>query len=116
MKQVRVVNETRGLTVAREAGMADNTWTRLRGLLGRPPLQPGQGLVIRPSTGIHTWFMSYPMDAVYVSEDGEVLCTVEDMAPFRFGPVKRRCKMVVELPAGTVRHSGTEIGDKIVIE
>ncbi len=116
MKQVKVVNQTRGLALAKEAGLADNTWTRLRGLLGRPPLQPGQGLVIKPSTGIHTWFMGYPMDAVYVAEDGEVLACVEEMAPYRFGPIKRGCRMVVELPAGTIRHTGTAVGDRITVE
>ena len=116
MKQVKVVNQSRGLALAKEAGLADNTWTRLRGLLGRPPLQPGQGLVIKPSTGIHTWFMGYPMDAVYVAKDGEVVACVEDMPPFRFGPVMRRCHLVVELPAGTIRHTGTAVGDHLALE
>ena len=115
MKKVKVVNQTRGLTIAGEAGLADNIWTRLRGLLGRPPLQPGQALVIRPSTSIHTWFMTYPMDALYLAADGEVLACVEDMKPFRFGPIKSRCRAVVEMPAGTIRHTGTMLGDRIQV-
>jgi len=45
-----------------------------------------------------------------------VVACVEDMPPFRFGPVMRRCHLVVELPAGTIRHTGTAVGDHLALE
>ncbi|MGI6206986.1 MAG: DUF192 domain-containing protein [Anaerolineae bacterium] len=113
MKQVRVINESRGVTLAEVAGVADNMWTRLRGLIGRPPLQEGQGLIIRPSTGIHTFFMGYPIDALYVDSGGQVVRCLENVRPYRFAPVSPKCRMVVELPAGTIKRTGTAVGHRI---
>ncbi len=113
MKRVRVRNLSRDVVLARRAGVADNMWTRLRGLIGRPPLAKGEGLIIRPSTGIHTFFMAYPIDAIYSTGDGEVLTCLEAMRPYRLAPVNRRCRYVVELPAGTLKRTGTKVGDRI---
>ncbi|NPV08803.1 MAG: DUF192 domain-containing protein [Anaerolineae bacterium] len=116
MKLVRVINESRGVVLAEKAGLADNAWTRLRGLIGRPPLAAGEGLIIKPSTGIHTFFMSYPIDAVYVSGEGVALHCLENVRPYRFAPISRQCRMVVELPAGTVKRTRTVVGDRIMVE
>jgi uncharacterized membrane protein (UPF0127 family) len=113
MKQVRVINQTRQATLATEAQLADNAWTRLRGLLGRRSLEPGQGLVIRPSNGIHTFFMAFPIDAIYVDAEGRVLRCLANLRPYRFGPIDLRCKMIIELPEGTIERSRTEMGDRI---
>ena len=113
MKSVVVRNVSRGVTLAETALVADNMWTRLRGLIGRPPLQEGQGLIIKPSQGIHSFFMSYPIDAIYVDEQGQVVHRLGDLRPFRAAPVCFRARYVVELPAGTLNRTRTEVGDRI---
>ena len=114
-KRPAITNETRNTSLAREAVLADNAWTRLRGLLGRPRLQEGQAMVIRPSTGIHTFFMGYPIDVVYMDSAGRVARCLERLRPFRFGPIDLRTKAVIELPAGAIARSRTQEGDQIAL-
>ncbi|MGQ9553643.1 MAG: DUF192 domain-containing protein [Anaerolineae bacterium] len=114
-KAITIENETRKTTLAREAIIADNAWTRLRGLLGRPQLRDGQAMVIRPSTGIHTFFMGYPIDVIYLDATNHVVRSLEHLRPFRFGPIDLRTKQVIELPAGTIARSRTQEGDRIAL-
>jgi len=115
MKRVKLVNKTRNVVLAQDARLADNRLSRLRGLIGRAPLQAGQGLIILPSQGIHTFFMSYPIDAIYVDSQGRVIRALEDLRPYRFAPINLRTKYVAELPAGTLKRTGTKVGDMIEI-
>ena len=113
MKQVAVHNKTRNIILAGEALVADTALTRLRGLLGRPPLENSQALIIRPSQGIHTFFMSYPIDAIYVGSEGQIVRCLEHLRPFRFAPISLRTRFVAEFPAGTLKRTGTRVGDRV---
>ena len=62
-KTVTCSASERGL---RSMRVADSPWTRLRGLIGRARLQPGDGLMLRPASSIHTSFMRFPIDAVFL--------------------------------------------------
>lgn len=107
------MNRTRGRCLARQAGVADTRWTRLRGLLGRPALRPGQGLVIVPSRGVHTYGMRYPIDVVFLGEDGEVAATYPTLPPWTRTSFHQGVDRVVELPAGTIEDTGTRAGDRL---
>ena len=65
MKTVRVVNETRGREIAGRAGLADSWWTRLRGLIGRSPLEPGEGLLLVPCKAVHMYGMTGAIDVAF---------------------------------------------------
>jgi hypothetical protein len=110
---MQVRNDTRGTIIASDVIMADNVWTRLRGLLGRPPLREGQALAIKPSRGIHTWFMGYPIDVLYVDKDGQVVRVIEAIAPWRFAPIDLRSHVIIELPPGAIARTRTEVSDRI---
>ncbi len=103
----RVINRTRGTTLAREAEAARTWWTRGKGLLGRKGLPADGGLIIEPCSSIHTWFMSFPIDVAFVAADGRVVRTAHALRPWRFGPLARKVRYVVELPAGVLAQSGT---------
>ncbi len=111
MEQVLVRNRTRGTVVARQAGLAKDSWSRLRGLMGRRSLAPDEGLIIRPCSSIHTCFMRFPIDVLFVDESNRVLRAFSGLSAWRFGPVVRQASYVVELPAGTIFTSQTEPGD-----
>ena len=119
MRTVRVVNVTRGLALAERAEVADNVFTRGRGLLGRKHLPPGGGLVIRPGGQVHTLFMRFPIDVLHVRrltpEEGEVTRVLEALRPNRLGPWVWRSDYVVELPAGTAARTGTRVGHRIAL-
>jgi uncharacterized membrane protein (UPF0127 family) len=112
---MRIENETRGTTLAERAMLAASSWSRMKGLLGRAGLEPGEGLVIRPCQSIHTCFMAFPIDVLHLDRDGNVLRVLDSVPPWRFGPMVWRGRDVVELPAGTAATTGTREGDRIVI-
>lgn len=103
----RVINRTRNTTLAERADIANNVWTRGKGLLGRRELPEGSGLVIEPCSSIHTLFMAFPIDVAFVAKDGRVVAVAHTLKPWRLGPFARKVRYVVELPAGTLERSGT---------
>ncbi|NPV30536.1 MAG: DUF192 domain-containing protein [Firmicutes bacterium] len=115
-KTFRVFNLTRGTVLAESIEIAGALFKRLRGLLGRSSIPSGEGLLIVPCRAVHTWFMRFPIDVVFLDEDFAVAGVVENMPPFRFSPYVRRARAVLELSAGTVRETGTRAGDKIKLE
>jgi uncharacterized membrane protein (UPF0127 family) len=110
---LRVENATRKTVLAERGELADNPWRRLKGLLGRSALAAPHGLIIRPCQGVHTWFMTFPIDVVHVDAHGVVRRIIAEMPPNRIGPLVWKAAYVVELPAGSARASGTEVGDVI---
>jgi len=82
--------------------LADTAWKRSVGLLGRKSLAANSGLWLSPCNGVHTLFMRFAMDVLFLDAQGRILRQVGDLRPWRFcGPV-RGARAVVELPAGTL--------------
>jgi uncharacterized membrane protein (UPF0127 family)/CheY-like chemotaxis protein len=92
--------------------VADRWTRRLRGLLGRRRLDPGEGLLLRPSFSIHTAFMRFPIDAVFLDHDLVALKIVEGLRPFRTASC-RGAREVVELSAGECARRGHKVGDRV---
>lgn len=87
--------------------------SRLFGLLGRSSLKEGEGLIIEPCSSIHTAFMRFTIDVVFIDKEGVVLKVLPRLRPFRAGGVFKPSCTAVELPAGTVEATGTTPGDRI---
>src|SRR5207253_2310168 len=81
--RLKLVNETRGAVLAERAEVAERAWARIKGLLGREALGAGEALVIRPCTSIHTFFMRFPIDVLFLDAGGSVLRAIGAMRPFR---------------------------------
>lgn len=111
----RVVNLTRDRVLAEWSKKASNPISRGIGLTGRKSLPDGGGLIIRPCKSVGSFIMRFPIDVVFVDGSDEVCHTVEPLVPWRASKIVRRSKFVVELPAGTIAETGTEIGDRIQI-
>ena len=94
--------------------LAETPLTRLQGLLGRKGLEQGEGLLLRPAASIHTFFMRFPIDTVWVDRDLNVLKVSHDVAPWRTAACKG-AKGVVELPAGEAERVGVSAGDKLTL-
>jgi uncharacterized protein len=116
VKQVRVLNRTRGAYLATNAGVAGGFFTRFAGLMLRKSLPEGGGLVLIPGGQIHMFFMRFALDVVHADRQGTVLRVLHGIKPWRIGPIVRKCRIVVELPAGTAASTGTVEGDVIVLE
>ena len=109
----RLVNETRGAVLAERAALALTVRERMKGLLGRDALVDGEALVIRPCTSIHTFFMRFPIDVLFLDRDGRVLRAIPAMKPWRLTRIYPRAACVAELPAGVLQRTGTSEGDVV---
>jgi uncharacterized membrane protein (UPF0127 family) len=88
---------------------------RMRGLLGRKEIEPGGALVISPCNSVHTFFMRFPIDVIFVDKDNRVLQAIPCLKPFRFSPLHFKSKLVIELPCGVISATSTSPGDIIAI-
>lgn len=112
MRSVQVESAGRVLCVA---DVAENPWTRAVGLLGRKDLPKGRGLWIRPCKSIHTFFMKFPIDLVYLTSDGTVVKTCLRVRPFRLSAGGRRAHSVLELPPGFLERAGLQVGERLTL-
>lgn len=112
----QVLNVTRDRVLATHATRAEGFWDRFRGLMGRRELPMGQGLHLIPCGSIHTFFMRIPIDVLFLDADGRVVRLYEALAPWRMTRPAFKTRSVVELPIGTLRGSGTEVGDLLAFE
>ncbi|HRW46386.1 MAG TPA: DUF192 domain-containing protein [Caldilinea sp.] len=112
---VRILNQSRNTEVVERGRMADNSWTRLRGLIGVRDLPQGNGLVIDPCRGVHCMFMSIPIDVVYVDKQHTVVALDRAMKPWSVGKIYRNSQYVIEAPVGTIDRSQTQVGDQLVL-
>ncbi len=110
-----VHNLTRDITLVARGRVADNFWTRLRGLIGVRHLPEGDGLAIIPCSGVHCMFMSIPIDVLYVDREHRVVGLDEEMKPWAVGRPRRGAHYVIELPAGTIARTGTQVGDRLAV-
>jgi uncharacterized membrane protein (UPF0127 family) len=104
--------EDDGQVVCERCTVADTTLRRLRGLLGKRELSPGDGIVLRPGWSIHTAFMLFPIDVAFVDADQVVVKVVQNLKPFR-ASVCRGARDVVELAAGEAERRGLKPGDRL---
>jgi uncharacterized membrane protein (UPF0127 family) len=108
-----VNNQTRDTVLCSRAMLADTTLSRLFGLLGKPPLSPTQGLLIRPSSGVHTWGMTFAIDIVALGRDDLVVGVWRAIGPWRLCGVSFKTSSILELACGSIDKSGTAVGDKL---
>ena len=103
-----------GDVVCERCRVADNALTRMRGLLGRRSLEPGEGLLLRPAGSIHMFFMRFAIDAVFVDRQLVVRKVVPELQPWRvaFAPGSRS---VLELAAGEAERRGIRPGQQLVV-
>jgi uncharacterized membrane protein (UPF0127 family) len=92
--------------------VADRFFTRLRGLIGHE-LKEDEGLLLIPCNQIHSMFMSYPIDVVYLSEERQVIRIDRGMRPWSLGPRIKDCRFILELRGGSVQRYGLTVGSNL---
>jgi uncharacterized membrane protein (UPF0127 family) len=111
VKTKLIVNLTRGQCLC-VGELADRPLPRMRGLIGRRGLPAGEGLLLSPAPSIHTAFMRFPIDALFLDRDLRVLDIRASMPPWRVAS-KRTARAVLELSAGECARRGVEVGDRL---
>ena len=87
---------------------------RLKGLLGRRSLASDEGVYLRPASSVHTFFMRFPIDAVFVDGEGRVLKVAAGLRPWRAAGC-RGARAVLELSSGESERRGVRPGDQLVL-
>jgi hypothetical protein len=112
--RTRPVRRSDGAAVCERCVVADSPLRRMRGLLGRRGLGPDEGILLRPAGSIHTFFMRFPIDAVFLDRDHRVVRVAATLPPWRFAAA-RRSRAVLELRAGEAAARGISVGDVLLV-
>ncbi|SPE29931.1 conserved hypothetical protein [Candidatus Sulfopaludibacter sp. SbA3] len=112
---VLVRNQTRDTVLGDAVSVADTSSTRRTGLLKHERLDPGQGLWIVPCESVHTFFMKFPIDLVYIDKQRKVRKVRHAVPAWRLS-MCLSAHSILELPPGTAARTGTLAGDQLVME
>lgn len=110
-----MTNAGRGTTLGTSVRVADRWWPRFRGLLGKPPLVRGEGLLLAPCRAVHMLGMQYSLDVAFLSRDGEVVAAYPGLAPGARTRYHRQAATALELPTGTLGETETREGDRLIL-
>ncbi len=110
---ITILNTTKDTVLCQRAETASTLLKGMLGLLGRKQLEPGGGLLLRPSSGVHTWGMRFPIDVVAVNRRMEVIGVWHTVKPYRICGLSLRTWSVLELPTGQILASNTAPGDQL---
>ncbi len=110
---LQAINVTKDSFVASRVSLAITSEERRRGLLGRKQMDSDEGLYIVPTQWIHMFGMQFPIDIAFLSSSGRVLWVHHHIKPNRFSHLVWRAEGALELPAGALQASCTEVGDTI---
>lgn len=108
-----IYNKTRSTTLGNAVEVAETPWTRLKGLLGRRSLDEGGGLLITPCNSIHMFFMRFAIDVAFLDQSNRVVHATHAIKPWRATWFYPKAVSALELPAGTLKRTGTEEGDEL---
>ena len=114
MARIGIINRTRGSLLGDAIDKADTSRSRRTGLLSRSGLAKGEGLWIVPCEAIHTFFMRFDIDVLFLDGQKRVVKVVSRLRPWRIAGAWRG-RSVVELPAGTIQATGTTPGDQLEV-
>jgi uncharacterized protein len=109
----KLYHTTTGHCLADRLEIANTFWTRFCGLMLRRSLAQGQALWIRPSNGVHTFWMRFAIDVIFLDREMRVVKLVENLRPFRLTMPKGTARSVIELPAHTIAQAGVRLGDQL---
>ena len=112
---MKILNADNNTIITEHLQVAANFWSRLKGLMGTDSLPEGSALLLVPCSSIHTFFMRYSIDAVFLDDENRVLYILHSIVPFRWSPLIKNAQKVLELPVGHCKRTAIEIGNKLQI-
>lgn len=110
-----VLNLTKERVVCERGFVANRALPRMRGLLGRSHLPEGEGLLLEPAYAIHTAFMRFPIDVVFLDSHMRVMKVVDSLPPWRTAGAHQAFS-VLELSAGAASRRGVAVGDRLDVQ
>jgi uncharacterized membrane protein (UPF0127 family) len=101
-----------GRVVCERCVIADTALTRMKGLLGRKELAREEGILLRPASSVHTAFMRFPIDVLFLDRENRIVKIAANLAPWRTAGA-RKTAAVAELRAGEAERRGVHVGDRL---
>ena len=111
---MRFIVERTGTVVAARVAHAQTFSQRLVGLLGRAQLAPDEGLLIEPCNSVHTFFMRFPIDVVFLDRQGNIVRAVANLRPWRATRIHPKAHATLELSAGALARADVQPGDRLI--
>jgi hypothetical protein len=112
---MKAFNLRNGRELSDNVIVADSLLKRMKGLLGKSNMQSGEALWIKPCYSIHTFFMRFPIDIVFLNKRNQVTAIIKNLQPNRLTRIYFSAVSVLEMPAGTIETTATGVGDGIEI-
>lgn len=115
MKKIKIINISNGKIIAERGLLANNFFSRFKGLIGRDDLGYDEGLCILPCKSVHTCFMKFSIDVIFVDRNDKVCKIIQDLKPWKISGFVKNAKYVIEVPANKSEMLRIEVGDKVEI-
>lgn len=113
---MKIINKQNNIILADNVIMADTIFKRMKGLLGAKEIKKGYALILNPCNSIHTFFMRFPIDVLFLNKNNQVIKVVHSIKPFRLTNIYLNSSLAIEFSSGTIRASQTQEGDTILFE
>ena len=111
-----IINKTKNTILAEDVIIADSVLQRMRGLLGKKEFNNGQAIILKPCDSIHTFFMKFSIDVLFVGRNNCVIKAISCLKPFRLTGIYFNARFAIELPAGTIQSTLTSEDDIVQLE
>jgi hypothetical protein len=112
---MKIYHRATGQCLAEEVTLANTFFKRLRGLMFRRRLGEAEAIWLRPCNGVHTFWMLFAIDVIFLDQQLRIVKLVENMRPFRVTSPRLAARSVVELPARTISRASLKVGDQLEI-
>jgi len=112
---MKVINITKDTLIAEDLSIAETLPKRTVGLLGRKEFKKGEALLIKPCQQIHTFFMRFPIDILFLDRKNRIIKAIKNFSPWRISGIYLKAKSCLELPSGAIESTFTQERDEILI-
>lgn len=112
---MRAIHQHTQIELAPKLTTADTFFSRMKGLLGKKSLSSGEGLLIRPCKGVHTFGMKFPIDVIFLDRNNRVVATMRELPPNRVSRMYLQASAALELPSQTIESASVRVGDYVAI-
>ena len=113
---VTVANLTRGTLLGDRIEIADTSLSRFLGLIPKRGLNAGEGLWIKPSSGVHMFWMRFAIDVIGLDKQMRVVRIWRNLKPWRMTSVNMQMQIALELPVGQIDAGQVQLGDVLEIQ
>lgn len=112
---MRLINETKNTALAEDVFIANTPFKRIKGLLGKKVFPCGQAIILEPCNCVHTFFMHFSIDVLFVDKNYRVIKALPSLHPNKISRIYWHAHKVIELPAGVIIATGTSESDLVKI-